>query len=363
MNNITKLQSLCERNACACACVFSNWCVLRVCRRNFEKMTLFWLTDLDEKKVTIEGDSGLSLASVRAFSWLVGGLLVVGLCANVYLVRVTARRRFPVRWETFRLILRYSSVVDLSLCTVLASVILWSNVLLHNGSDVILSLQCTHFDLDNVHYCGGIVVASSVVVAARQTVMLFTFDHEVALLRQNSMRTVRLLKDITIVGVVCFLCTMMLTNFAPIVDLQLCHVVVPMTSRTIYLLLVPIVVNVLIGVVFVLRASGTDSEYERFEMKVKHKFSDDSSCNAKTVERSMTSPEVDEAPDEVSDSRWNRFVIILHVAVLTWFIWVAPMAVAGMLMQRVSVETLYLLTAVPVLTSVWSAFAVFRHWT
>ena len=97
MNNITKLQSLCERNACACACacVFSNWCVLRVCRRDFEKMTLFWLTDLDEKKVTIEGDSGLSLASVRTFSWLVGPLLVVGLCANVYLVRVTARRRFP----------------------------------------------------------------------------------------------------------------------------------------------------------------------------------------------------------------------------------------------------------------------------
>ena len=339
MNNITKLQSLCERNACAC--VFSNWCVLRVCRRNFEKMTLFWLIDLDEKKVAIEGDSGLSLASIRAFSWLVGGLLVVGLCANVYLVRVTARRRFPVRWDTFRLILCYSSVVDLPLCVVLASVILWSNVLLHNGSDVTLSLQCTHLHLDNVHYCGGIVVASSVVVAARQTVMLFTFEHEVALL----------------------LGTMMLTNFAPIVDLELSHVVVPMASRTIYLLLVPIVVNVLIGVVFVLRASGTDSEYDIFEMKVKHKFSDDSSWNAKTVERSMTSPEVDEAPDEVSDSRWNRFVIILHGAVLTWFIWVAPMAVAGMLMQRVSVETLYLLTAVPVLPSVWSAFAVFRHWT
>ena len=326
-------------------------------------MTLFWLTDLDEKKVTIEGDSGLSLASVRTFSWLVGGLLVVGLCANVYLVRVTARRRFPVRWDTFRLILRYSSVVDLSLCAVLASVILWSNVLLHNGSDVTLSLQCTHFDLDNVHYCGGIVVASGVVVAARQTVMLFTFDHEMALLRQNRMRTARLLKDITIVGAVCFLCTIMLTNFAPIVDLPLCHVVVPMTSRAIYLLIVPIVVSVVLGVVFVSRASDSDSEYERFETEVKHKFSNDSSCNVKIVERSMTSAEVDDAPDGVSESRWNRFVIVLHVAVLTWFILAAAMAVAGVLVQQVSVDTLFVLTATTVLTSVWSAFAVIRHWT
>ena len=321
-------------------------------------MTLCWLTNLDEKKVTIEGDSGLSLASVRAFSWLEGALLVVGLCANVYLVRVTDRRRFPVRWDTFRLILRYSSVVDLSLCAVLASVIMWSNVLFDTGSDVTLSLQCTHFDLDSVHYCGGIVFASGVVAAARQVVMLFTFDHEVALLRQNRMRTVRLLKDVAVVGFFGFLGTIAIGNFAPNVDLLVCYVIVPMTSRAIYLLLVPIVVSVVIGLVFVSRAFGTDSE-----TKVKLRFSDDSSCNAKVVARSVTSAEVDDAPDEVSDSRWNRFVIVLHVAVLAWFIFAAAMAVAGVLMQQVSVDTLFLLTAATVLTSVWSAFAVIRHWT
>ncbi|KAI0218834.1 hypothetical protein LSAT2_029476 [Lamellibrachia satsuma] len=136
-----------------------------------------------------------------------------------------------------------------------------------------------------------------------------------------------------------------------------------MTSRAIYLLLVPIIVSVGLGVVFVSRASDSDSEYERFETEVKHKFSNDSSCNVKIVERSMTSAEVDETPDGMSDSRWNRFVIVLHVAVLTWFILAAAMAVAGVLVQQVSVDTLFVLTAATVLTNVWSALAVTRHWT
>ena len=64
-------------------------------------------------------DIAVSLSSVRNFSWLVGIVLIVGVSANAYLVWLSARRRLSVRWETFSLILRYSSIVDMSLCVLL----------------------------------------------------------------------------------------------------------------------------------------------------------------------------------------------------------------------------------------------------
>lgn len=302
-------------------------------------MATFCWTECDKKNVTLVEDNGRSFAGMWTFSWLMGALLILGVCSNVYIVWITNQGRFPVRWDTFRLILRYTSIVDLSLCVVLALVMLQSSVpfLTGNGLES-FEMQCTRFDLDSLLNCGGIAVASGVVVAARQTIMLVAFDEEVSLLQQNRTRTAKLVRDIAVVGVVCFIATMVLSRVEPVIDLPLCYVTGRMTSRAIHLFLVPIVVNILLGVLLVARPACSDNKYVR-QTNTKLPLSD------------------------ISDSRWNRFVISGHVAALTWFLLTAAMAAAGVLLRQVTVDLFFALTGGVVFTSVWSVFAVVRHWT
>ena len=295
-------------------------------------MAVFSWPEGDEKTTTAEGNDGLLLAGLWAFSWLMGTLLVMGLGANVYLIRVSTRHRFPVQWDTFRTILRHSSVVDLSQCFALAAVVFRSVIMSRTGSRLeSSSVQCMRFDINSLLYAGGVVVASGVVVVARQTIMLVAFEQEVALLRQNRMRTARLVRDITVVGIVCLLATTALSPVAPSVDQPLCYVTWSMSSRLYQLVLVPVAVSVLVGVVDVV------------------------SRPPDTVPTSDS--------EHVTDSRWTRFVISAHVAAITWFVLAAALTAAGLLLQPVSVDVLMALTGGVVLTSVWSAFAVARHWT
>ena len=64
------------------------------------------------------------LANKWMFSWLVATQLLVAVCANVCLLRATSQRRFPVHWDTFRVVLRLSGVVDLSLSVAVAVVVI-----------------------------------------------------------------------------------------------------------------------------------------------------------------------------------------------------------------------------------------------
>ena len=298
--------------------------------------------------VHFDPESELLLSRVRTSSWLTAGLLLIGVSANVYLVWVTTRRRFTVRWETLRLILHYSSVVDLSMCAVLASVFMWPYVVIYTGSHV----KCTLHDRESLLSRGAILIASGVVVVARQTVTLLAFQDEVALLHRNRMRTARLLRDVAVVGVVYFVASEMCKRFAPVVSWSLCYVVGAMSFRGVHLFLVPIVVTVIIGIVVVTRPVAE-----------RQPPGDLLSDKATLTEPSSKAPEVERAPEEVSDSRWNRLVIVAHVALVTWFTMMAAMAAAGVLTEPVSADTLFVLTSCTSLTSAWSVFAVIRYWT
>ncbi|KAI0226816.1 hypothetical protein LSAT2_022688 [Lamellibrachia satsuma] len=292
------------------------------------------------------------LPNLWTFSWLTAGLLLVGVSGNVYLVWVTTRRRFTVRWETFRLILRYSSVVDLSMCAVLASVVTWLYVVTYTGNDVKLTLKCPLYDRQGLLWSGAILVGNGVVVAARQAVTLLAFDSEVALLNRNRMRTARLLRDVAVVGVIYFGALGLSTRFAHVVDRSLCYVVGAMSFRAVHLFLVPIVVTVIIGIVVVTRPVAE-----------RQPPGDLLSDEATLTEPSSKAPEDDSALEEVSHSRWNRLVIVAHVALVTWFTTMAAMAAAGVLIEPVSADTLFVLTSCTSLTSAWSVFAVITYWT
>ena len=300
------------------------------CGTTADKMPpLCWITCENENASRAE-ESALPFAGFWTFTWLMCTLLILGLCANVYLISMTNRRRFSVRWDTFRLILRYTSVVDISLCIILASVVLRSTFLSFTEIRLDpLSVQCSSIDLDRLLYAGGIVVASGVVVAVRQTIMLLAFDQEVMLLQQNRRRIAQLVKVIAVVGVVCFVTTMTLSRIAPAVDQPLCYVTWSMLSRPSHLILVPMSVIVILGIFdIVFRQSSIDLEDVQ----------------------------------QVDDSRWTRFVISAHVALITWFIFAAAMTAAGVLVQPVNVDVVIMLTSCVVLTSVWSALAVAIHW-
>ena len=190
-------------------------------------MTLSGWADIGESQSPAKiADTAVSLSGVRNFSWLMGVVLAVGVSANVYLVWLSARRRLSVRWETFILILRYSSVVDLSLCVLLASFVTWSSVVSYVRRDVNMSFRCGDFKLENAPiYCGVIVVSSWGIVAARQAIMLFTFEPEVTVMRQNRMRAVTVLRALAVAGEVCFLGTVLLANFGPDVHMRMCYVI------------------------------------------------------------------------------------------------------------------------------------------
>ena len=301
-----------------------------------------------------------SLSGLRNFSWLVGIVLTLGVCANVYLVWwLSAQRRLSVKWEPFRLTLRYSSLVDLSSCAVIVLFVTLSFAEFHARSDTRLSLQCGYFDLSSALVHGGMIkVSSGVVIAARQATMLG--EKEITLVRQNRVLVVKLVRDLLIVGVVFFLGAILVDNFGPVVRLPMCYVVGKMTSHAILLLVAPIFVSALIGAVVIVGSTRNDNEDKRRYTQTTLDISDDLANSAKDVECLMTS--IDDTPDQVSDSRWNRFVVMVRVAVLTWFILAAVMTLL-VLLQPVTANTFFVMAGISVLISVWSAYALAMHQT
>lgn len=281
--------------------------------------------------------------------WLTTVLLLVGGLANVHLVWLTTRCRFPIRWETFRLIMRYASIVDLSLCAGIASVVLWPYLMIFTGSDVTLSAKCMLYDRESLRFSGAMVVGCGIVVAARQTVTLLTFHDEEALLRRNRMRTARLLRDVTVVCAVVIVASELCKHIVPVFKFSLCYVVGTLTCRAVFLILVPVVVSAVLGGVVVGRA-------------VAERPRSDQLSNAANLMGLLPS-EDERAPEEVSDTRWNRAVIIMHVAAVTWFTMALAMAAAGVLTEPVNADTLYVLTSCTSLTSAWSLYAVVRYWS
>ena len=139
---------------------------------------------------------------------------------------------------------------------------------------------------------------------------MFTFDLEMALLRQNLKRTMKLLVIVSVAGVVCFVAWRLLEIHQPVIDLPLCFIVGSMSSRPIYLLLVPVAVNIVVSVV-------VDANEKRPVVEctpvILGKLSDES----KLVEHSPQSSDEENGLTEVSDSRWKRLIIVLHAAVVT----------------------------------------------
>ena len=296
----------------------------------------------------------VGLSGVRNFSWLMGAILTLGVCVNVYLVWMSARRRLSVKWETFRFILRYSSLVDLSSCVVLALFVMLSVVEFHAGSGAGVSLQCGYLDLSNSLVYGGIIsVSSGIVVAARQSTMLS--EKDITIVRQNRVHVAKLIRDLLVVGIVFFLGAILMDNFGPVVRLPMCYVAGKMATNAILLLVAPIFFSALLGAVVIVGSTRTDNENKETHMNLDMSQAD----SAEDVECLATS--IDDTPHELSDRRWNRFVIAVHVAVLTWFIMAAVMTLLGVLLQPVTASTLFVLTGITALISVWSAYALAMH--
>ena len=288
------------------------------------------------------------------FSALVGVLLLTGVLANGFIIWLTTRRHFLIRWQTFRLSLRYSKIIDLSLCAALAATIVWPWQMFDTGCDVIVTVDCKHFGLDKVLYTGVFAAASGVVVVCRQVSMLCTFEHEDVLLSQHSSRTVRLLADVVIVSVVSFTASLYVKLVVPEFDLPLCFVVHPAAPRAVYLFVAPAVVTLSLGIAVVALPSGS-ADFERPRSMQPTK--DDLSDKAILV---GPRPEEDEVP---THSTWNRLVIVTNVPVLTWCLLLAAVAMAGQLLQPVSVGILFTLTSCMTLDGVWGVFSLVRHWT
>ena len=310
---------------------------------------LDWRNNYEEMRGKVSADGEMLLRSIPTFSALMGILLPIGFFANAYIIWLTTRCRFLIRWETFRLILRYSSVVELSLCVVLASVVLQPWVSFHAGSDVNLTPQCAH--IDKFLLFAACFVGSGVILISRQVNILLAFDQEFELFRQHRSRATKLCRDVAVSSVVCVIVSVLLRKMAPSIDLHLCFPVAS-TSRGVHLLIVPVAVNVAMGVVVICRASSPV-----IDSKLQH---GDTSCDkTKLIKQSAV---VDHVSAEVSDCRWKRFVVVLKVAVLTWFTIAAAMALAGVLLQPVSVDTLLATAAVSAFTGAWSVYALVRYW-
>ena len=310
-------------------------------------------------------DIEVSLSGVRNFSWLMGVVLSMGVSANAYLVWVSARRRLSVRWETFSLLLRYSIVVDVSLCAFMTSFIVWSSVVAYARTSANVSFQCADFQLENAPiYCGVMIVGSGCIVTARQAIMLFAFEPEVQVLRQTRMRVVTVLGDLAVTGVVCFLGAVLAANFGPDIHLRMCYVIGSISSHAARMFLAPNVVVVVLCTVVIVRSTRTDNEYKRQETHTSLDTSDDSGNTAKDDELCIMMTSLENFADEECDSRWSTFIaIVLRMTVVTWVTLAAVMTLARVLMQPVSIHTFVMLSGTAALTSGWSAFAITRHWT
>ena len=314
-----------------------------ICRTNCEESNDYFTNDSDESWSrgvwTVTG-----LASV---------LLLVGVLSNAYTLWVTATRRYAVRWETSRLTMRYSSVIDMSMCIILVSVVLWPWLLFQTGHDIDVTLRCTRVDLGKGFLGGLFLIASGTVVVCRQVNMLHTFDEEDALLQQHGWRAVKLMRDVVIVGVVCMFASSLLGRLIPHTDMELCLALGSPMPRAINLILVQVGVNIALGIIVVVTTKRPDVEAEKRE--------NDEILPEKTMPV-KPSDEFENASGVVPHSRWSRFVIVSSASVLTWILLAISLALTGLLMQPVDVGTFFVLVVYTAQVNAWSVFAIVRYW-
>ena len=292
------------------------------------------------------------LANTRAISWLVATQLLVAVCANVYLLRATSQRRFPVHWDTFRVVLRHASVVDLSLCVAVAVVIILPSWVLNDDT---LTVSCTCYTLDQVLLAGAVAVAGGIVVCCRQAFTLVLFDDEAPQFRENRFRVVNLLRAVSVVAVVGLVIATEAKCLLPSFEWSLCVFVGTVPPCAAYLLVVPVVIHFGLGVAFVAQAKR--SEDGRKQSPPVHI---DVSCEKLAEQSSLT---VQDGRIEIGDSRWRRFILEVNVGIITWFIMTASMVIAGTLITPPSVDTLLIMIGCTTAFSVWTAISVFRYWT
>ena len=292
------------------------------------------------------------LANTRAFSWLMATQLLVAVCANVYILRATSQRRFPVHWDTFRVVLRHSSNIDLSLCVVVAVVVMWSS-LVHN--DDTLTVACAWYNVDQWMLAGAVFVAGGIVVCCRQAFVLVLFNHEEPLFRENRFRVVNLVRTVSLVAFVVMVIAAAAKCLLSSFEVSLCFAVGTLPPHAGYLLVVPVIVNTALGVAFVVQAKP--SEAERKHSPSVHI---DVSCNTLVEQSSLT---VQDGRTEIGDSRWRRFILEVNVGIITWFMVAASMVVAGLHGLAPSGDTLLIVSGCTASSCVWSAVSVFRYWT
>ena len=303
-------------------------------------------------------DADVWFSGLRNFAGLTGSLLLVGILANAYLLRLTARNRFPLHWETARLSVRYSSVLDLSLCVVVVPVILWAWANFQTRTDVSLTLRCTRLDVNHLSYLGFVLVCIGVVVVCRQMCILNMFHRETSLMKEHGGRIVKLLRDVAIVGAVSVLSYLLLPKFAPDIHLTCCFVDGWLMSRNVYLFPLPIAVNVILGFMVLTRTSRPEVDAERQQLMP-------TSCGDLS-EKATNSLPVDDFVkriDHITHSPWDRAVILAWMSVLTWCVIAAAMALAGVLLQPVNVGTLFVVVSASGLHGAWTVYAVSRYWT
>ena len=301
------------------------------------------------------GDSDGDTSFWRVLTWygLTGLLLLLGFCVNAYIVWASIRRRFVVRWETYNMNLICASVVDLSLCTFFASVLLSSLVQMRSGSDATMAEQCFPLEYPTgAPFCLTFIVTCAVVVAIRQACVLFVLEDEAAPVEYRS-RTVRLLRDVAIVAVACVALSAVCRLCLPAITPPMCFLVASNTTtrESAYLHLIPVVV-VDVAFCFVLfsRATRHNSDCEMPQTVQEH------SDKLKLADRSSSCSD-DRTQVDRSHKRVNCLTFVSSWAVGMWFV-LAIMVMAGVLRHPVSIGTLFGLSGAAALDSVWSGIAL-----
>ena len=278
----------------------------------------------------------------RSFSLLMATQLLV---ANVYLLRVTSQRRFPVHWDTFRVVLRHASVVDLSLCVAVAVVVIWSSLVVNHDP---LTMTPLCYSLDQMLLASAVFIVGGIVICCRQVFALILFNDEAPLLRDNRFRVVSLLRAVSVVAVVGVVIAAVAPCLLSSFQVSVCFVDVP--PRAGYLLVLPVLVHIGLGVAFVAQAKCPD---------IGRKPSP--SVHIDNVEQ--LSPTAQDGYTELSDSRWKRIILVVNVGTITWFSMGASIVAAGVHGLPASGDTLVLVSGFTAACSVWSPVSVFRYWT
>ena len=297
----------------------------------------------------------MSPENPRSFSWLVATQLLVAVCANVYLLRATSQRRFPVHWDTFRVVLRHASVVDLSLCVAVAVavVVIWSSLVVNHDP---LTITPLCYSLDQMLLASSVVIAGGIVICCRQVFALILFNDEAPLLRDNRFRVVSLLRAVSVVAVVGVVIAAVVPCLLSSFQVSVCFVddgTGP--PRAGYLLVLPVLVHISLGVAFVAQAKCPE-----IGCKSSPSVHMDVSCE-KLVEQ--LSPTAQDGYTELSDSRWKRFSLVVNVGTITWLTMGASIVATGVHGLPASGDTLVLVSGFTAACSVWSAVSVFRYWT